>query len=396
MARVWGSLLFDAATEGKAWPRASRGRRWDAALLVALTALLFSWLCLGLHCFASADDSERQPAAFFTGIWTLPQVGVLTRRTLARGPSWPPQSHSTELYRSSGPPVAATNGAPSSGTAAASMPPTSTSAGLSTVVHSQRTATTEWWQCWGALGVGIAAALGVGLLGVRRPPPPGKEEEPALANCLEPLMRVVEECPCSDPSSAASPPPAVVVRRLQPDEVAPLAELVTRCFALPPPAEGAAAEDFFDAALRAAELEALKRDIAARQLDGGWICVVAERQGRLIACAEAVVRPRGGERLLQNVAVAPEERGCGHGRAVVEAVEQHCPERCLAAEVWQDDAQARRFWTALGYRLEALFYLPEDAGAPPGARLAGRYVKCRPRPQLRLARPSPAGPAPLP
>lgn len=59
-------------------------------------------------------------------------------------------------------------------------------------------------------------------------------------------------------ASAVALPAAVVVRRLQPDEVAPLAELVTRCFALPPPAEGAAAEDFFDAALRAAELEAVR------------------------------------------------------------------------------------------------------------------------------------------
>jgi len=58
---------------------------------------------------------------------------------------------------------------------------------------------------------------------------------------------------------------------------------------------------------------------------------------------------------LYQVAVAPEARGCGHGRAILEAVEallraRGCPK--LNLQVLATNPSAVGFWRQLGYRVE--------------------------------------------
>jgi ribosomal protein S18 acetylase RimI-like enzyme len=88
------------------------------------------------------------------------------------------------------------------------------------------------------------------------------------------------------------------------------------------------------------------------------LLLVGHEDGRLVATAMGGWDGHRG--WLYQVAVAPEARGCGHGRAIVEAVEARlrahgCPK--LNLQVLASNPAAVGFWRKLGYRVEERFSL---------------------------------------
>ena len=87
----------------------------------------------------------------------------------------------------------------------------------------------------------------------------------------------------------------------------------------------------------------------------------AEAAGRVAGVADVVRHyPEPGTLTVAVVAVAPQCRFRGVGRALVEAAIDWCRPDChrLAAGVHADNASALDFWAALGFDVEA----PADAG----------------------------------
>jgi ribosomal protein S18 acetylase RimI-like enzyme len=83
------------------------------------------------------------------------------------------------------------------------------------------------------------------------------------------------------------------------------------------------------------------------------LLLVGHEDGRLVATAMGGWDGHRG--WLYQVAVAPEARGRGHGRAIVEDVEARlraygCPK--LNLQVLASNPAALGFWRALGYRVE--------------------------------------------
>jgi ribosomal protein S18 acetylase RimI-like enzyme len=83
------------------------------------------------------------------------------------------------------------------------------------------------------------------------------------------------------------------------------------------------------------------------------LLLVGHEDGRLVATAMGGWDGHRG--WLYQVAVAPEARGRGHGRAIVEQVEA-CLRACgcpkLNLQVLTSNPAALGFWRALGYRVE--------------------------------------------
>jgi ribosomal protein S18 acetylase RimI-like enzyme len=83
------------------------------------------------------------------------------------------------------------------------------------------------------------------------------------------------------------------------------------------------------------------------------LLLVGHAGGRLVATAMGGWDGHRG--WLYQVAVARDARGCGHGRAIVRAVEARLRERgcCkLNLQVVASNAGAADFWRKLGYRVE--------------------------------------------
>ena len=83
------------------------------------------------------------------------------------------------------------------------------------------------------------------------------------------------------------------------------------------------------------------------------LLLVGHAEGRLVATAMGGWDGHRG--WLYQVAVAPDARGRGHGRAIVEAVEARlralgCPK--LNLQVLASNPAAASFWRKLGYRVE--------------------------------------------
>jgi len=83
------------------------------------------------------------------------------------------------------------------------------------------------------------------------------------------------------------------------------------------------------------------------------LLLVAHVDGKLVATAMGGWDGHRG--WLYQVAVAPDARGCGYGRAIVEAVESRlralgCPK--LNLQVLASNPAAVGFWRRLGYRVE--------------------------------------------
>jgi len=83
------------------------------------------------------------------------------------------------------------------------------------------------------------------------------------------------------------------------------------------------------------------------------LLLVGHADGRLVATAMGGWDGHRG--WLYQVAVAPDARGRGHGRAIVEAVEERlrargCPK--LNLQVLASNPAALGFWRKLGYRVE--------------------------------------------
>eukprot|EP00667_Euglena_gracilis_P021204 EG_transcript_23168 len=93
-------------------------------------------------------------------------------------------------------------------------------------------------------------------------------------------------------------PPSVRIRQLGPDEVEVAALLQYRCFSERPAAN--VWERFLDSVAAGSEKREIMTGLLQRNRRPDWICLVVERDGVPVACAEAVLR-KGKQRYLFNV-----------------------------------------------------------------------------------------------
>ncbi|MBA3330846.1 MAG: GNAT family N-acetyltransferase [Actinobacteria bacterium] len=89
---------------------------------------------------------------------------------------------------------------------------------------------------------------------------------------------------------------------------------------------------------------------AARYRTGEWVLIGWEEGGALVACA-GVERGASGDIAMRSVAVVPERRGQGSGRALVDAVAGAATARRLVAET---DEDAVGFYRNCGFSVERI------------------------------------------
>ena len=102
-----------------------------------------------------------------------------------------------------------------------------------------------------------------------------------------------------------------------------------------------------------ARVARLREEIEGDNAAGHW---VLEDDGRVVGIAGAHETTVGGV-LSLGIALLPEARGRGHGRALVEAVVAHAIDtgaHKVELEVWPDNERAIRLYESLGFTVEGV------------------------------------------
>jgi RimJ/RimL family protein N-acetyltransferase len=101
-----------------------------------------------------------------------------------------------------------------------------------------------------------------------------------------------------------------------------------------------------------ARAERFREMLASEARDAAWIL---ERDGRMIGHATVSERPKGV--LYLGMAILPEGRGQGGGRALLRAVGEYareCGAHKIDLEVWVDNGRAIALYTSAGYLVEGM------------------------------------------